>query len=113
MIKALPKNDYSGFWEYTHNWQIPLKPKKNLVCPVCQGKNVRFKEYFPHVRHYKVWGAQYRIDTWFKCCTCAHVWVHGVSVTEDYYNEVVSKMQEKLGRIRPLHILEALEDKAG
>lgn len=108
MVRILPRNDYSTHWERTHDWQIPLKPKFNLKCPVCGGKP-RYKEYYPHHREYRKVGHQYRIDVWFKCTQCAYVWVHGVSITKDYYYEITEAMQKNIGRIRPLHILEVID----
>ena len=111
-MDLLPGSDYSGWWEYTHDWQMPLRPVKSLHCPVCGGP-VRLKEYYPHTRQYKVAGKQFRIDVWIKCCACAHVWAHGVSVPEAYYREIVSEMEKRLGSVRPLHVLEAIDIEQG
>ena len=107
MINVLERNDYRGKWKYTGAWYQPLTPTFNLRCPVCGGV-ARFKEYYPHSRNYGS-GVNCRIDQWYKCCECAMVWVHGVTVNEDVYKEVIAKLEGKVGRIRPLHILESIQ----
>ena len=104
----LSRNDYSLFWRHTYDWRMPLEPKGELKCPVCKG-NARYKEYSLQTRHYKVAGDQHRIDLWYKCCSCAHVWQHGVSVEKEYYIEIAEMMVKKIGRIRPLHVLEIID----
>ena len=108
-MKTLERCDYSGFWKKTHDWVVPYRPKFALRCPIC-GSEARYKEYYPHVRHFKNIEPQYRIDLWFKCCRCAYVWQHGISTDEDYYREITEKMKEKIGVIRPLHILEVIDN---
>jgi hypothetical protein len=111
MIKVLPDSleKQKENWEYTGDWRIPLIPKFKIRCAVCGNEDVRFKEYYPHLREYKVTGKQPRIDMTYKCCNCAYVWKHGVHITEDYYWKIIEKMQEELGRIRPIHILEIID----
>ncbi len=107
-MKLLKRNDYSNFWRHTHDWRMPLEPVQPLKCPICGGA-VRYKEYSLQSRSYQVAGRQYRVDLWYKCCSCAYVWQHGVSVDKKYYTEIVEALTKKIGRIRPLHILEVID----
>ena len=108
-MEILKRNDYSRFWERTNDWRVPFKARFDLKCPICSGK-ARYKEFYPHVRYFKNIEPQYRVDLWFKCCQCAYVWQHGISIDEDYFRYITDKMREKIGMIRPLHILEFIDN---
>lgn len=107
MIEIKERSDYRSKWKYTGAWHQPLTPTFNLTCPICGGE-ARFKEYYPH-SHNHGGGVNCRVDQWFKCCSCAYVWVHGITVNETIYREIEGRLKDRVGNIRPLHILESIE----
>lgn len=110
MIELLPStfNNVLAHWEYTNNWIIPLKPKFSISCPICGG-DTRFKQHNLHYREFKITGKQPRLDMTYKCIQCSYIMNFGVHITETYYNNITKQLLSIVGRVRTLHILEAID----
>jgi len=71
-------------WGYTYDKLIPLEPLFKLKCPVCGSDDVSFK----HRNVFSPYRNQYRIDMYFKCMKCYHIFVFGVPIDKSYFEEI-------------------------
>lgn len=72
-------------WDLTQ--QLPL-PKQWIKCPVCRSEEVIVRYWKFHVRLPIVASlSPHRCDVSMKCKQCSAVWLHGVVITKEYYDE--------------------------
>ena len=80
------------YWDITPLFRgEPPIPKWTVKCPQCGSTIVCIKHYLLHEPHY----GEYRVDVWFKCMACGMVWVHGLHLTKQEYEQA-----RRLGTMR-------------
>lgn len=72
----------AAHWSFDGPYPVPIGGW--LRCPVCTSTEVQGRAWRYHKPAHSV-TLPHRCDVTFKCTMCAHVWLHGVVVTEDYW----------------------------
>lgn len=90
-------HDVNEFWDLTGPLPVPRDDK--IRCPVCSGEPTP-RYWQPHevAKEHK-----WRIDVSFKCSACSLVWLHGVVVSQEYYDRCPGRKIMKDEAYRMLH----------
>lgn len=71
-------------WDLTK--RLPVPQNNWMMCPICWMREPRIRFWRYHTRDNSE-TTPYRCDVSFKCTDCAFVWLHGVVVSEEHWNQ--------------------------
>jgi hypothetical protein len=66
------------YWYMVHGFPFPRDERK---CPYCEECSLIIKRWHYHKKALSE--NPYRCDVNMKCCECAAVWIHGISIERD------------------------------
>ena len=72
---------------------LPPLPKFKAKCPFCGYEQYCIKHYYMFK-----YDNQYRVDVWFKCLRCKHVWVCGIPISEELFKKALPYTRQGMRR---------------